>query len=107
MDRRVIVGILLLTLAWQGPALAYLTSLASPTSTGSGLTQCAGDQLSNANGCDDCCSHNSGSCMFACALSFTAAVPATPAPVVVRVLRFPAPHADRPALVEHDPASLL
>src|SRR5215469_5509919 len=102
MDRRLIVGILLLALAWQGPAFAYSVSLASPVGTGFGTVQCTDD----GNGCDGCCSHHSGFCASACALSLSAVVPLSLAPVVAPP-HLPTPGANRPALLEHHPARLL
>jgi len=107
MDRRLIAWIVLLALAWQGPALAYSVSLTSGARTTSGTTQCVGDPLPNGNGCDGCCSHNSGSCAIACAFSLGAVVPASLAPVIVTVFHSPAPDANRAAFVEHHPARLL
>jgi len=83
MNRRMLVGMLLLSLAWQGPALAYLTSPTGPMSTDSAMIQCAAGQLPNGNSCDNCCSHNSGACTIACALSLGAAAPPISAPAVV------------------------
>jgi hypothetical protein len=103
MDRRLIVGILLLALAWQGPALAYSASLTTPVGTTSGVLQCAG----GGNGCDGCCSHNSGSCAATCALSLSTVVPTSILPVPVTVPRLPAPESHKPPLVEHHPARLL
>ena len=107
MDRRLTVWIMLLSLAWQGPALAYSASLTNPVSSASGMIQCVGDPLPKGSGCEGCCSHNSGSCASACALSLDAVVPTSLEPLVVTVPCVPVPHADRPALVEHHPARLL
>src|ERR1700741_1527466 len=99
MDRRLIVGILLLALAWQGPVLAYSVTLANPASPVSGVIQCT-DLPSNGNGCDGCCSHNPGSCATLCTFSLSAVVPTSHAPVVVTIAHFPAPGADRPTLID-------
>ena len=107
MHRQLIVWVLLLALASQGPALAYSVSLASSVSTASGVIQCAGDPLPNANGCKGCCPHNSGSCATACALSLSVVVPTSVPPVPVTVTHLPAPDANRPALIEHHPARFL
>ena len=107
MDRRLIVGILLLALAWQGPALAYSVSLESSVSAASGVIQCAGDQLPSANGCEGCCPHNFGSCATECTLSLSVVLPTSVPPVPVTVTHLPAAGADKPALVEHHPARLL
>jgi hypothetical protein len=103
MDHRLIVGILLLVLAWQGPALAYSVSLANPESAGSGMIQCMDD----GNGCDGCCSHHPAFCATACALSLGAVVSMSLAPIVVPAPHLPIPDAKRPALLEHHPARLL
>jgi len=103
MDRRLIVAILLLALAWQGPALAYSVSLASPESAVSGMIQCTDD----GNGCDGCCSPHSGFCATACALSLSAVVPMSLAPIVVTAPQLPTPDASKPAFFEHHPARLL
>src|SRR5215469_4185692 len=99
MDRRLIVGILVMALAWQGPAMAYSASLAKSMSTASGTVLCMGD-LPNGNACDDCCSHGAGSCATACTLSLTAAIAASLSLVAVTTPRLPAPDGQRPALVE-------
>jgi hypothetical protein len=106
MDRRLIVGILLLALAWQSPVLAYSSTLASPVSTVSGMIQCT-ELPPNGNGCDGCCSHNPSSCATACAFPLSAVVPTSHAPVAVTIAHLPAPHTTRPALIEHHPARLL
>jgi hypothetical protein len=106
MNRRLIVGILLLALAWQGPVMAYSAALA-PITTTSGAMPCTGDLLPNGHTCDDCCSHSSGHCGIPCAFSLSAATPAVLAGVAVTVPRLPAPDADRPLLVERHPARLL
>ena len=107
MHRRLIVGILLLALAGQGPALAYSAVLATPLSSASGGVACAGTHLPNGNACDSCCSHGSGFCATACALSLTAATPVTPVAMVVIVPRAPIPDAEAPPFVERHPARLL
>jgi hypothetical protein len=106
VNRRLIVGILLLALAWHGPVVAYSAALA-PISTTSGGTQCAGDLFPNGDTCDDCCSHSSGYCATACAFSHSAPAPAALSGVVVTVSRVPARDAERPLLVERHPARLL
>src|SRR5215831_2716220 len=106
MHRRLIVGILLLALVWQGPVLAYSASLAAPMTNGAGATHCLGGHLASGNACDDCCSH-SGACATACTLSLAAVLPTTLSPIVVAVQRLPAPIASKPALVENHPARLL
>jgi len=106
MNRRLIVGILLLALAWQGPALAYSASLAVPMTSGAGATHCLGDHHAIGNACEDCCSH-SGACATACTLSLAAVLPTTLSPIVISVQSLPAPGASRPASVESDPGRLL
>src|SRR6476659_43159 len=109
MDRRLTVWIMLLSLAWQGPALAYSASLSltNPVSRASGMIQCVGDPLPKGNGCDGCCSHNFGSCATVCALSLDAVVPTSLEPLVVTVACVPVPPANKPALVEHHQARLF
>ena|SRR5215469_16330143 len=106
MHRRLIVGVLLLALAWQGPVLAYSASLAVPMTSGAGATHCLGDHLAGGNACDDCCPH-SGACATVCTLSLATALPATLSPIVVTLQRLPAPTLSKPALIERHPARLL
>src|SRR5215472_2348573 len=105
MHRRLIVGILLLALAWQGPVLAYSASLA-PMTSGAGATQCLGERLTGGNACDDCCAP-AGACATACTLPLAAVVPTTLSPIVVAIQRLPVPTASKPALVENHPGRLL
>ena len=107
MHRRLIVGILLLALASQGPVLAYSASLAVPmTSDSGGVTHCFGGHLAVGNACDDCCSH-SGACATACTLSLAAVLPTTLSPLVSAVQHLPAPNTSNAALVESHPARPL
>src|SRR6516225_10616964 len=106
MHRRLIVAILFLAIAWQGPVLAYSASLAAPTTHGAGLVQCGGEYLPMTDVCTACCS-GSGSCATTCALSLGAAIPSSVTSAIVRVPHFPAPKANAPMVVEHHPARLL
>ena len=108
MDRRLVVGILLLALVWQGPVLAYSASLAVPMSTISGGTHCGGAHLSSGTACDKCCnSHGSAFCSPACILSLGVALPTALPPVVVTVPRVSTPDAERLPFAERHPALLL
>jgi hypothetical protein len=106
MHRRLLVGILLLALAWQGPVLAYSAPLAVPMASGAGATYCLGAHLTAGNACDDCCSH-SGTCATACTLSLAAVLPTTLSLILAAVQRLPAPNASKPALLESPPARFL
>ena len=106
MHPRLMVGVLLLTLAWQGPVLAYSASLTAPATSGAGVTHCLGDHLASGNACDGCCSH-AGACATACALSLAAALPTTLSLIVVAVPPVRAPNASKAAVIENHPARLL
>src|SRR5215469_17302182 len=106
MHRRLIVGILLLAFAWQGPVPAYSASLAAPASYGSGLTQCGGEYVPMSDACADCCS-GSGSCATTCALSLGVAIPSTVTPTIVRVPHISPSQPNTPVVVDHHPARFL
>src|SRR5215471_12095949 len=104
MHRRLIVGILLLAFAWQGPVLAYSASRPAPASYGgSGPAQCGGDYVPMTDAGAACCSHGSGSCATTCTWSLGAAVPSTVTSIIVRVPHTPTPSVNTPMVVEHHP----
>jgi hypothetical protein len=107
VNRRLIAWILLLALASQGPAPVYSAFVSHAVTIASGTNHCATDPLPNGTGCDGCCSHDSGSCTTACALSLGAVIPTSPVLVVATLPRLPASEASAPALVERHPARLL
>ena len=106
MGRRLIVAILLLALAWQGPVLAYSASLAAPMTTSGDVTHCFGVHEASGNACDGCCSH-SRTCATACTFSLAVLLPTALSLIVVAVPHLPAPNAPPPALVDRHPARLL
>src|SRR5215470_16470995 len=107
MHRRLIIGILVLVFAWQGPALAYSASLAAPATHGSGVTHCGGGLLPMTDACTACCSHGSGSCAATCTLSLGAVIASTVTPFSLGIAHSSSPNATRPMVVEDRPARLL
>ena len=106
MHRRLIVAIVFLAFAWQGPVLAYSASLAAPSTHGSGLAQCGGEYLPMTDACAACCS-GSGSCATTCTPSLGAAISSTVPSTIVKAPHFPAPKINAPMVAEHHPARLL
>src|SRR6516225_5008617 len=106
MRRRLIIGILILTFAGQGPALAYSASLAAPATHG-GVTHCGGGLLPMTDACAACCSHGSISCATTCTLSLGAVIASTVTPISLGIAHTSSPNTTRPMVVEDRPARLL